>query len=70
MDTHPDNPPAAATTANNTVRYLVSARATAVAVPLVERIGIGWTSWRLKKNKVEMGVTKEKTETEKKQRES
>ncbi|KAK2024756.1 MFS general substrate transporter, partial [Colletotrichum zoysiae] len=43
MDTHPDNP-AAATAANNMFRYLVSAGATAVAVPLIERIGIGWTS--------------------------
>lgn len=43
MDTHQDNP-ATATAANNMFRYLVSAGATAVAVPLIEKIGIGWTS--------------------------
>lgn len=43
VDTHQDSP-ATATAANNLFRYLVSAGATAAAVPLIDRIGIGWTS--------------------------
>ncbi|RYP89998.1 hypothetical protein DL770_003901 [Monosporascus sp. CRB-9-2] len=43
VDTHQESP-ATATAANNLSRYLVSAGATAVAVPLIDRIGIGWTS--------------------------
>lgn len=43
VDTHQDSP-ATATAANNLFRCLVSAGATAIAVPLINRIGIGWTS--------------------------
>jgi predicted MFS family arabinose efflux permease len=43
VDTHQDSP-ATAMAANNLFRCLVSAGATAVAVPLIDRIGIGWTS--------------------------
>ncbi|SPO03582.1 related to dityrosine transporter [Cephalotrichum gorgonifer] len=43
VDTHQDSP-ATAQAANNLFRCLVSAGATAVAVPLVDRIGMGWTS--------------------------
>lgn len=43
VDTHQESP-ATATAANNLFRYLVSAGATAAAVPLIDRIGIGWTS--------------------------
>ena len=43
VDTHQDSP-ATALAANNLFRCLVSAGATAVAVPLIDRIGIGWTS--------------------------
>lgn len=43
VDTHQDSP-ATATAANNLFRYLLSAGATAAAVPLIDRIGIGWTS--------------------------
>ncbi|KAI0023858.1 MFS general substrate transporter [Xylariomycetidae sp. FL0641] len=43
IDTHQDSP-ATALAANNLFRCLVSAGATALAVPLINRIGIGWTS--------------------------
>ncbi|CAN8097030.1 unnamed protein product [Discula destructiva] len=43
VDTHQESP-ATATAANNLFRYLLSAGATAAAVPLIDRIGIGWTS--------------------------
>ena len=43
VDTHQESP-ATALAANNLFRCLVSAGATAVAVPLINRIGIGWTS--------------------------
>ncbi|KAH9905791.1 MFS general substrate transporter [Xylariomycetidae sp. FL2044] len=43
MDTHQESP-ATALAANNLFRCLVSAGATAVAVPLIDRIGIGWTA--------------------------
>lgn len=43
VDTHQESP-ATATAANNLFRYLVSAGATAAAVPLIDRIGIGWMS--------------------------
>jgi predicted MFS family arabinose efflux permease len=43
VDTHQESP-ATAMAANNLFRCLVSAAATAVAVPLIDRIGMGWTS--------------------------
>ena len=43
VDTHQESP-ATALAANNLFRCLVSAGATAIAVPLIDRIGIGWTS--------------------------
>ncbi|KAM7202657.1 Major facilitator superfamily domain containing protein [Rhypophila sp. PSN 637] len=43
MDLNQESP-ATAAAANNMVRYLVSAGATAAAMPLIDRIGIGWTS--------------------------
>ncbi|KAI0385682.1 major facilitator superfamily domain-containing protein [Hypomontagnella monticulosa] len=43
VDTHSESP-ATAVAANNLFRCLVSAGGTAVAVPLIDRIGIGWTS--------------------------
>ena len=43
VDTHQESP-ATAMAANNLFRCLVSAGATAIAVPLIDRIGIGWTS--------------------------
>ncbi|KAI0480694.1 MFS general substrate transporter [Xylariaceae sp. FL0804] len=43
VDTHQDSP-ATALAANNLFRCLVSAGATAAALPLINRIGIGWTS--------------------------
>jgi predicted MFS family arabinose efflux permease len=43
VDTHQESP-ATAMAANNLFRCLVSAGATAIAVPLINRIGIGWTS--------------------------
>jgi MFS family permease len=43
VDTHQEGP-ATALAANNLFRCLVSAGATALAVPLINRIGIGWTS--------------------------
>lgn len=43
VDTHQESP-ATAMAANNLFRCLVSAGSTALAVPLIDRIGIGWTS--------------------------
>ncbi len=43
VDTHPDAA-ATATAANNLFRCLVSSAATAIALPLINRIGMGWTS--------------------------
>lgn len=43
VDTHQESP-ATALAANNLFRCLVSAGATAAAVPLIDRIGIGWTA--------------------------
>ncbi|KAH8899331.1 MFS general substrate transporter [Thozetella sp. PMI_491] len=43
VDTHPASP-ATAVAANNLFRCLVSAGATAIALPLINRIGMGWTS--------------------------
>ncbi|KAF7518611.1 hypothetical protein G7054_g13391 [Neopestalotiopsis clavispora] len=43
VDTHHESP-ATALAANNLFRCLLSAGATALAVPLINRIGIGWTS--------------------------
>ncbi|KAL9618283.1 MAG: hypothetical protein Q9160_006994 [Pyrenula sp. 1 TL-2023] len=43
VDTHQDSP-ATAMAANNLFRCLVSAGAISIAVPLIDRIGIGWTS--------------------------
>ncbi|KAG8531162.1 uncharacterized protein KY384_004520 [Bacidia gigantensis] len=43
VDTHQESP-ATAMAANNLFRCLVSAGATSVAVPMIDRIGIGWTS--------------------------
>lgn len=43
VDTHPESP-ATAMAASNLFRCLVSAGATALAVPLIDKIGIGWTS--------------------------
>ena len=43
VDTHLESP-ATAMAANNLFRCLVSAGGTAIAVPLINRIGIGWTS--------------------------
>jgi len=43
VDTHPESP-ATAVAANNLFRCLVSSGATAIALPLINAIGIGWTS--------------------------
>ncbi len=43
VDTHPESP-ATAVAANNLFRCLVSSAATAIALPLINRIGMGWTS--------------------------
>lgn len=43
VDTHQESP-ATALAANNLFRCLVSTGGTAVAVPLIDRIGIGWTA--------------------------
>ncbi|KAF7596995.1 hypothetical protein BBP40_011361 [Aspergillus hancockii] len=42
VDTHKQSP-ATAIAANNLLRYLLGAGATAIADPLISRIGIGWT---------------------------
>ncbi len=42
VDTHPESP-ATAVAANNLFRCLVSSAATAIALPLINRIGMGWT---------------------------